>query len=74
MKAKKQIFKLLDKNGTIQTDRGKILNIAKEFYEDLYTSVQPKFQTEAKNSSRPVIMNVGSEEIPDGRRNNGFNG
>jgi endonuclease/exonuclease/phosphatase family metal-dependent hydrolase len=62
---KKQIFKLRDKTGTIQTDRGKILNIAKEFYEDLYTSVRPKPPTEETNSSRPVIMNVGSEEIPD---------
>ena len=67
MNAKKEIFKLRDKTGTVQSDRNAILNIAKEFYEDLYASVRPKptTTTDDNQSERPVIMNVGSEELPD---------
>src|ERR1700744_526935 len=65
MTAKKEIFKLRDKTGTIQSDRSKILNIAKDFYEDLYTSVRPKQTTEEIPQARPTITNIGSEELPD---------
>jgi hypothetical protein len=61
--AKKEIFKLRDKTGTIQTDRNAILNIAKEFYEDLFSSVRPS-PTDA-SEDRPIIRNVGSEDMPD---------
>ena len=65
MNAKKEIFKLRDKNGTIQSDRNKILNIAEEFYEDLFSSVRPAptTTTEETHRDRPVITNVGSEEL-----------
>jgi len=65
--AKKEIFKLRDKTGTIQSDRNTILNIAKEFYEDLFTSIRqkPAPTTEETHQNRPKIMNVGSEELPD---------
>ena len=67
MNAKKEIFKLRDKTGTIQSDRSAILNIAKEFYVDLFSSVRPKptTTTEENHPERPVITNVGSEELPD---------
>lgn len=69
MNAKKEIFNLRDKTGAIQSDRNAILNIAKEFYENLYTSVQPQPTTAATTddtqSERPIITNVGSEEMPD---------
>ncbi|XP_037028796.1 uncharacterized protein LOC119069032 [Bradysia coprophila] len=61
--AKKEIFKLRDKTGTIQTDRNAILNIAKEFYEDLFSSVRP--DPTNTNEDRPIIRNVGSEDMPD---------
>lgn len=62
---RKQIFKLRDKTGTVQSDQNKIFDIAKEFYEDLYTSVRPKQTAEGTSQPRPVIMNVGSEELPE---------
>lgn len=62
--AKKLIFKLKDKQGVIQTDRNKILDIAKGFYEDLFRSKRPKSHAE-RSQPRPVIMNVGSEEMPE---------
>ena len=67
MNAKKEIFKLRDKDGTIQSDRNTILNIAKEFYEDLFSSVRPAptTTTEQTHRDRPIIKNVGSEELPD---------
>ena len=67
MNAKKEIFQLRDKTGTIQSNRNTILNIAKEFYEDLFTSVRPKPTTTIgeTHQDRPVITNVGSEELPD---------
>lgn len=46
--AKKEIFKLRKKTGTIQSDRSEILKIA-EFYEDLFTPIQQK-QTNNKMS------------------------
>ena len=61
--AKKEIFKLRDKTGTIQTDRNVILNIAKEFYEDLFSSVRPS--PTDRTEDRPKIRNVGSEDMPD---------
>lgn len=63
--ARKQIFKLRDKTGTIQSDQNKILDIAKQFYEDLYKSVRPKETTGRTHQNHPVIMNVGSEEMPE---------
>lgn len=63
MNAKKEIFKLRDKTGTIQSDRNAILNIAKEFYEDLFSSVRPNPTTTTEE--RPIIRNVGSEDMPD---------
>ncbi len=63
--AKKEIFKLRDKTGTIQSDRSKILDNAKEFYEDLFRSTRPKQTTEGIHHTRPIITNVGSEELPD---------
>ena len=65
--SKKEIYKLRDKTGTIQSDRSTILNIAKEFYEDLYTSIRPKpnSSTGVRHQDRPAITNVGSEEMPD---------
>src|SRR6201996_5812371 len=65
MNAKKEIFKSGDKTGTIQSDLRKILNIAKDFHEDLYTSVRPKQTTEEIPQVRPTITNVRSEELPD---------
>jgi len=60
----KQIFKLRDRAGVIQTDQNKILDIAQEFYKDLFRSIRPKPPAEA-TQAKPVIMNVGSEEMPD---------
>ena len=67
MNAKKEIFKLRDKNGTIQSDRNNILNIAKGFYEELFLSVRPAptTTTEQTHRDRLIITNVGSEELPD---------
>ena len=42
-----------------------MLNIAKDFYEDLYTSVRPKQTTEEIPQVRPTITNVRFEELPD---------
>lgn len=44
MNAKKQIFKLQDQTGKIQSDQRKILDIATEWR--MFTSVQPKQPTE----------------------------
>ena len=43
------------------------MNIAKEFYEDLFKPIQPKptSTTEENHQDRPKIINVGSEELPD---------
>lgn len=49
----------------MQSDRSRILSIAREFYEDLFKSVRPKQSAERTAQTRPVIMNVGSEELPD---------
>ncbi|KAJ6637420.1 hypothetical protein Bhyg_10150 [Pseudolycoriella hygida] len=62
--SKTQIFKLKDKDGVMQTDRQKILNVVKEFYEQLYKSVKQK-PSGNSNCHGPVIMNVGSEDIPE---------
>src|ERR1700744_719356 len=62
--SKKLIFKLKDTTDAVQTDRNKILDIAREFYEDLFRSKRPKPPVE-RSEPRPVIMNVGSEELPD---------
>jgi hypothetical protein len=62
MNVKKEIFKLRDKTGTIQFDRNKILDIAKEYYEDLFSSKRPNPNTA---TGRPVVRNVGSEDLPD---------
>ena len=59
---KKKIHKLRDKTGTIQLDRNKILDIAKEYYEDLFSSKRPNPNVA---TSRPVVRNVGSEDLPD---------
>lgn len=61
--AKKEIFKLRDKTGTIQTDRNAILNIATEFYENLFSSTRQSPTEETED--RPIIRNVGSEDMPD---------
>lgn len=63
--AKKQIFKLKDKTRTIQLDRIKILKITEEFCEDLFTSMKQKQTNGEMGLSRRVIMNVGSEDLPD---------
>lgn len=43
------------------------LNIAKEFEEDLFSSIKPKptSGTEETNRGRQTLTNVGSEEMPD---------
>ena len=61
---KKEIFKLRDKTGTIKSDRSAILDIAKEFYEDLFSSKRSN-PNSTSDEDRPVIMNVGSEDLPD---------
>ena len=61
---KNWIFKLRVNDGVLHTDKHKILDIARKFYEELYTSIRPKQSTEAA-ATRPVIMNVESEELPD---------
>src|ERR1700704_2595585 len=63
MNGKKEIFKLRDKTGTIQSDRNAISNIAKEFHEDLFSSVRLNPATTTED--RPEIRNVGSEDMPE---------
>jgi len=60
----KKIFRLKDKDGVLQTDQNKLLEITREFYKDLYASIRSKPST-GGTATRPVIMNVGSEEMPD---------
>lgn len=60
----KQIFKLRDKTGVVHTDQNKILDIARGFYEDLFRSTRPN-TSQTTTQARPVITNVGSEELPD---------
>ncbi|KAI5646414.1 angiotensin-converting enzyme domain-containing protein [Phthorimaea operculella] len=72
-KGKNQIFKLLNKNNQVVTDRDELLEIARNYYANLYRSsttpndMQP-VDTNTQSQTPEVrarISNVGSEEIPD---------
>ena len=62
--SKKEIFKLCDKTGVVSSNRSEILNIAREFYQELYTSAAPP-PAGSDEQNRPIIRNVGSEDLPE---------
>jgi len=61
--SRKEIFKLCDKTGVVSSNRSEILDIAREFYRDLYTSVAPP-PLGSDEQHRPKIRNIGSELLP----------
>jgi len=53
-----------DETGNVITEREKILRTTEKFYINLYEQKQPAPE-EVKVSMKNIVMNVGSEDIPD---------
>lgn len=59
---KKQIYSLINENGSDITNREKILRTVEEFYGKLYQSKVRRSNTHKINK---IIKNMGSKELPD---------
>ncbi|PZC75698.1 hypothetical protein B5X24_HaOG205730 [Helicoverpa armigera] len=62
---RKHIFKLINKDNEVVTDREELLQITEDFFKELYTSKSTPTNNLHASTSRLPVQNVGSEEIPD---------
>uniref|UniRef100_A0A2A4J310 Endonuclease/exonuclease/phosphatase domain-containing protein n=1 Tax=Heliothis virescens TaxID=7102 RepID=A0A2A4J310_HELVI len=63
---KKEIFQLFNNRNEVISNREQLLDIARTFYSSLYESkVLDQSRENETYRTRPPVINIGSEEIPD---------